>query len=491
MYRKLQLQTLFTLLILCIFILVTPAQEEKQPPTPQDGHRLRLAVSSSNSPRFEPNPNTGDTHWQNPKLQTATQTIYIGPSQVEIIHEMEFPAHQVNLGDFQSPLVTYNGSIYLVWVDDRLRTRIAKKSPDGTITTHTLFEETDPDPYHNEPSIGIDRHGYIHVVGNMHNSPYGRPDNDNPYYQHAWQYKVSDQPEDISSFTFVGGDPARTIPGTWITYPYFAHDRQGVLYIAFRHRIKFDAGWSPGIMAGAVARYDAEDKTWHMLGGTDYEHGVKTLLWNPGGVSAYQGYKVRLFIDARNRMHVGWNVFTSKENMGGSGATHVLYACSDDGGNTFLKADGQPYSKLPITLSRGDVVFQSESESLYNLTHVGVLPGGQPVTSFMSDVAKWSRWLPGHGWSEADRFPASFPARFVTDSQGVITAVDRGKLHRSIDGGQTWKSYAVDTESTNACIFDALYLAQTNQIRFQTQSKGIVSVYTVKLSGSQSPEVSE
>jgi len=113
-----------------------------------------------------------------------------------ITKEMEFPAHQVNLGDFQSPLVTLNGRIYLVWVDDQLRTRIAKKAPDGTITTNVIFDETDPDPYHNEASVGIDRDGYIHVVGNMHNSPYGRPHNDNPYYKHPWQYKVSNRPED-------------------------------------------------------------------------------------------------------------------------------------------------------------------------------------------------------------------------------------------------------------------------------------------------------
>jgi hypothetical protein len=31
---------------------------------------------------------------------------------VEITKEMEFPAHKVNLGDFQSPLTTYRGSIY-------------------------------------------------------------------------------------------------------------------------------------------------------------------------------------------------------------------------------------------------------------------------------------------------------------------------------------------------------------------------------------------
>ena len=405
------------------------------------------------------------------------------PSEtVRITKEMEFPAHKVNSGDFQSPLVTYNGNIYLAWVNEKLQTCIAKKSPDETITTNVVFEETDPDQYHNEPSIGIDQNGYIHVLGNMHNSPDGHPDNSNPYYEHAWQYKVSDQPEDISSFTFVGDDPKRTIPGTWITYPYFAHDRNRVLYIAFRHRVKFGTGWSPGIMAGAVARYNAKAKRWRMLGGSNYEHGVKTLIWNPGGVSAYQGYKVRLFFDTKNRMHVSWDVYTTEKNDGGSGATHVLYAYSNDGGKTFKKANGQSIPNLPITISRGDVVYHSEAGSLYNLTRVGVLPDDRPATSFMNSGAKWSRWLPGKGWGKAENFPASFPARFVTDSNGVITAVDRGAFHRSIDGGQTWKRYDIYTGSTNACIIDSLYLAQTGQLRYQVQSDGKVQVYTAQFS---------
>lgn len=449
-----------------------------------------------NSQGFNPKHVKGDAGWNlfwhntvydshGPHISIAVNRADTSAETVQVSKEMEFPAHEVNLGDFQSPLATCNGNIYFVWVDAQMRTCIARKSPDGAVTTNIIFDKTDPDPYHNEASVGVDRDGYIHVVGNMHNSPYGRPDGVNLYYEHPWQYKVSDRPEDISAFTFVGGDPDRTIPGTWITYPFFARDRKGSLYIAFRHRIRFERGWSPGIMAGAVARYDADTRRWQMLGGTDYEHGVKTLIWNPGGASAYQGYKVRLFFDRLNRMHVGWDVFTTKQNRGGSGATHVLYACSEDGGVSFRKADGQAYTQLPITIARGDVVFRSEAGGLYNLTHLGVLPDGQPATSFTSRGARLSRWLPGEGWSTAGEFPASFPARFVTDDRGVITAVESGAFHRSFDGGRTWRRYSVETGSANACIFDYPYLAQTGQLRYQAQSGGTVKVYTAIFSGNQ------
>ncbi|MBN1507804.1 MAG: CocE/NonD family hydrolase [Sedimentisphaerales bacterium] len=41
------------------------------------GHRVRVAISSSNSPRFEPNPNTGKPSGSDDKTEVATNTIYM------------------------------------------------------------------------------------------------------------------------------------------------------------------------------------------------------------------------------------------------------------------------------------------------------------------------------------------------------------------------------------------------------------------------------
>lgn len=43
------------------------------------GHRIRIAVSSSNVPRFEPNPNTGDPHFTPDKSRVATNTLHLTP----------------------------------------------------------------------------------------------------------------------------------------------------------------------------------------------------------------------------------------------------------------------------------------------------------------------------------------------------------------------------------------------------------------------------
>lgn len=49
------------------------------------GHQIRIAVSSSNAPRFEPNPNTGDPHLVPGKTRVATNSLHLSekhPSQV-------------------------------------------------------------------------------------------------------------------------------------------------------------------------------------------------------------------------------------------------------------------------------------------------------------------------------------------------------------------------------------------------------------------------
>jgi putative CocE/NonD family hydrolase len=41
------------------------------------GHQIRIAVSSSNASRFEPNPNTGEPHFTAGKSRIANNTVYV------------------------------------------------------------------------------------------------------------------------------------------------------------------------------------------------------------------------------------------------------------------------------------------------------------------------------------------------------------------------------------------------------------------------------
>ena len=424
------------------------------------------------------------------------------PETVTIIKEFEFSnASKVTGGDWQTPVATYNNAIYFVYVTQQLKTMIIKKASDGHISKNVVFEETDSDPWHNGASVGIDRNGYIHVAGNMHYSPFNHPQTGNSFYRYAWQYVVSNKPEDISSFTFVGNNESRTIPGTWITYPSFARDLNGVLFIAFRHRVKFGTGWSPGIMAAAIARYDADAKIWEMLGGTDYPHGVKTFFWNDSGAdsTANQPYRPRIFFDQDNGMHVTWVV---DDGHGSSGYhTHVLYAYSNDGGETFKRADGSIYETLPITLENGDVVvgpaWTGSGGRLWYTSYVGVTANRYPAVSFAdnrNNTAWWSLWRPGVGWSAPKKLPfESIPARILTDASGILTAVDgHNKLHRSFDNGQNWLPYSVETLGIHSINFDYTFLQDSGHFRFQTYSTttGKVKVWTVGFSDAGSPDKS-
>jgi putative CocE/NonD family hydrolase len=50
----------------------------------QKGHRIRLDVSSSNFPRFDVNPNTGEPLNDNRRWATATNRVY---------HDAQHPSH--------------------------------------------------------------------------------------------------------------------------------------------------------------------------------------------------------------------------------------------------------------------------------------------------------------------------------------------------------------------------------------------------------------
>jgi len=45
------------------------------------GHRIRVAISSSNSPRFEPNPNTGKVSRTDGQTVAATNSVYLDAEQ--------------------------------------------------------------------------------------------------------------------------------------------------------------------------------------------------------------------------------------------------------------------------------------------------------------------------------------------------------------------------------------------------------------------------
>ena len=406
-------------------------------------------------------------------------------------------------GGFQQSITTHNEVIYVVWVDSDFRTVIAQIPPSGDVKTAVIFAVTDKDPYHNVPVVGVDKHGYIHVVGNMHNSPYGRCQkhrtrkaanpcypNDNAYYDHAWQYMVSDKPEDISSFSFHGGD-AMSPPGTWITYPYFARDHNKELFLSFRHRVRFGA-WVPGTMALGLARYDADKRRWIALGGRNYEHGEdkahplagrslgKTLFWEKyrrrqHGLSILP--IAHVLRQKQQNAHRLWHQRRHQSRQQSTELHHVRLFRRWRRDVAALRRHALPIlAYSPGHGGRGGVESVSARGGYWGQVYIGVGPSGHPIMTFATavDFAPFITTLqPGRGWSRPVPVKAGF-ARMITDQNGVMTTIFSSGLLRSRDAGKTWTEIRIGGLGNGfRFVFDEQYHQETGRIRFFDYNKGI------------------
>jgi len=224
-------------------------------------------------------------------------------------------------------------------------------------------------------AIGVDRDGYVHLIGGQHNSP-----NQGNYIPGSWEkmglstdrgqrprsmYWVSKEPGSITAFDFVGrrGDP-RSVPCGWMNYMNFARSPGGTLFLYGRDHI-----WTWGLY-----RYDADARRWTGLGGSTTsmlesakaktphwsEHLGATVpyygpaasrvlvgAWQPGAYN-FNRSSWGIRFDRTGRMHVQMGIWGVGEN--GRMTNGPVYAYSDDLGDTFHRADGVRL-RLPLTVN--------------------------------------------------------------------------------------------------------------------------------------------
>ncbi len=240
-------------------------------------------------------------------------------------------------------------------------------------------------------AVGVDRDGYIHVIGGQHNSP-----NRDNYLPGCWEkmglpaeaaqrpramYWVSKEPGSLASFEFAGQrDDPRGVPCGSMNYMNFARSPDGTLFLYGR-----DSIWTWGLY-----RYDASARSWTGLGGstTNMLAGAKTKApdwtralgatvpyigpapsrvlvgaWQPGAYNFNRSsWGVRF--DPIGRMHVQMGIWGVGE--GGGMTNGPVYAYSDDFGDTFHRADGTRL-KLPLTVNpvpghHADMAFHSTQQ---------------------------------------------------------------------------------------------------------------------------------
>lgn len=239
---------------------------------------------------------------------------------------------------------------------------------------------------HNYLALALDRDGYLHLSGNMHNDPLC-------YYR-------SSRPFDVSSLERVASmSGARE---SSVTYPVFFKNAAGDLFFRYRDG-------SSGNGSDIYNRYNTTTRLWANLFDTP-------LLDGQGQRNAYAMNPV---LGPDGRFHLVWMWRESPD----CSSNHTLsYARSPDMIH-WERCDGMPIA-LPITLKTGEVVDAApEKQGLINMTfNLGFDAAKQPVVIY-------------HRYDEQGKSQA-FAARPTSDaSKWVISQISDWDFRWDFSGG--------------------------------------------------------
>lgn len=400
------------------------------------------------------------------------------------------------------PIAHYNGNTYVAGLEWVTPTEIAKlpeaKSweeadkewfgrliiteikPDGSRNAFYLMDEkfifSAYDAKMHGWALEVDPDGYFHLVGGMHNIAMperylpGSFEKINASTQFDDEnfpnvmYWVSKRPGDISEFEFVGQrNNPRTLPVyQGINYMPFVKDRNGVLFTYGRQYVQ-------GMQCIGAYRYDHKKRTWKALGDnapdmktldpvwSDHQImtadvGVirsmrlsgdhpqtKVLFWDKG--TSWYGYsRGNIRFDKNNRMHLSFPL-RGLDSEGKKMESYVLYAYSDDGGDTFYKANGERIASLPMSAQSGpqqaDIIGEGGSSvSFFNAQGMpAVLVAGKGYYYYHFGKAKWER----------EKAPMGGLINVFVDNIGIISFrsesgdqiyrmsnfTEKGKMHKT------------------------------------------------------------
>lgn len=303
------------------------------------------------------------------------------PAAAEILNIATLYSQPINLTNAVHPLWTpvqhYRGKTFAVCPDLELRPKVIEIDSAGVVTTVYLDEQN---PVYNAGAdghqrftMGIDKHGYIHIAGDMHGyAPKGwsRPYVARYQYQSMLYWKSNKALDITGGFSFCGGvDSTTTLPGVeWGGDSRFFNDRNGELYFSSRVRAFYGSSllYSEPFIAYGMYRYNTGTGIWTALGNTiplaDAPGATelnKVLYWEY--TAGFEAYQAAPRFDNSNRLH-----FAIAGNTAGTTGSGLIYASSDDGGNTWNKANGVAIPGLPIravdgNANQGDLIARSAS----------------------------------------------------------------------------------------------------------------------------------
>ncbi len=205
---------------------------------------------------------------------------------------------------------------------------------------------------HNYLALVLDRDGYLHLSGNMHNDPLC-------YYR-------SSRPFDVSSLERI--ERMTGARESSVTYPVFFKNAAGDLLFRYRDG-------SSGNGSDIYNRYDTATRAWANL--------LETPLLD--GQGQRNAYAMSPVLGPDGRFHLVWMWRESPD----CSSNHTLsYARSPDMIH-WERCDGTPLP-LPITLKTGEVIDAApEKQGLINMTfNLGFDAGNRPVVVYHRYDAK-------------------------------------------------------------------------------------------------------
>ncbi len=253
-----------------------------------------------------------------------------------------YSATSVNTAVFRTnSIVSYGDTQYAAYYDPEGYVTLASRPHD----TNTWTIERSPykgkvTDAHNVISIGVDGDGYIHAAFDHHGD--------------SLHYARSIAPGSLTL------GPLEAMTGeneTDVTYPEFHLLPDGTLMFAYR------SGFSGGGNM-VLNRYNPKTKTWNRV------HTV--LLDGEGDRNAYW----QMTADRQGTIHLSW----VWRESGLVETNHDLcYARSRDGGITWERSDGTPYT-LPITADDAEIAWAIPQKSeLINQTSMTADSEGHPL----------------------------------------------------------------------------------------------------------------
>ena len=372
--------------------------------------------------------------------------------KLKLTVEFETSDFQLFTDNTYTPVTTYKGNTYFVLIDKNLRPKVGKIK-NGKVSLAFL----DPDPNykvynnkHHRFSIGVDQDGYLHIAGDMHHYPKSGVDHlPQKYLNGIIMYWVSDKPEDISDFTWMGNNISRALPGYGFTYLSFHHDMDGELYARCRNRV-YKGPHKPGEMGYSIYRYHTDSKRWTNLGGKAPSNPTarwNSVIWEDNSHKKddapdfYQGFLGQMRFDFNNRLHVAGAI---NNNTKYDAASHIVYAYSDDRGNSFNRADGSKITSLPIRVdsgpAQGDII--DGPDKFATFASASFDKDGNPIITYtrMNSKASYGmdpayfKFFKDGNWSKILSYPTGGHVKNipVVDANGVISFLNNtGKLMRT------------------------------------------------------------